>query len=376
MPSWKFSDEYGSQYPALKSSILNLLVFSEHSLEGTKFTGTIDLAASGMALQALSSLTNLTSVAVSGEVADADKELTVKLQSTGNEGLVEGLAKNLPVIGSKLSAASLELETIATTSETEDEGPETDQLTMSVTIAVGSASVTLTALVPMAGGIFTIEGSFDGVKVTLEDVSFLAGKLSGNTDWFPSTELGPYFKEAGLALLGLELTLFLKPKPFSIRVTSISLGIGMVGLAVLDQKLYLNPLGVWTVVTDPLGSPQAVWSVVGGLALCNFDRPGDYQNPDLLLDLSMDLTNFLFSARLENPSDVSINQALKDLLGKDTSIGLPTALTLKEFDLEIGADKKSGSLDSFSADLMLSGGFGIFETVDVEELSLSVEYSA
>lgn len=376
MASWKFTDDYGAQFPALNASVLSLVVFSSHSLDGTKFLGTIDLPSSGRALQALASMASITSIQVSGQVVVDGDKLTVALASFDNTELLAGFAKSIPIIGPRLSAADIAIQTITTKSEDADEGPGTDQLTMSVTIPIGVASVTLTAAVPMAGGSFSIQGTFQGVKITLADVSYLAGKLSGNTNWFPATQLGPYFNEAGLALLGLNLTLFIKLAPFSISISSVSIGIGMVGFALMDQKLYLTPLGVWTVVTDPLESPKANWSIVGGLALCSYNRPGDYEHPDLALDLSTDLTNFLFSAQLENPSHVTINTVLQDLLGQGTSIGLPDKLTLSAFDLEVEADRQSGSLSSFGAGLTLSGGFGIFENVDIQEISMSVDYSA
>ena len=31
MASWKFTSDYSTQYPALQSSILNLLIFSDHT---------------------------------------------------------------------------------------------------------------------------------------------------------------------------------------------------------------------------------------------------------------------------------------------------------------------------------------------------------
>jgi hypothetical protein len=53
MTSWKFTDDYGTQYPALAGSILNLLEFSDYTVTGTSFTGTPDVTATGAALATL-----------------------------------------------------------------------------------------------------------------------------------------------------------------------------------------------------------------------------------------------------------------------------------------------------------------------------------
>lgn len=376
MASWKFTDDYGKQYPALTASVLGLLVFSDHSIDGEKFSGTIDFGATGAALGTLGKLAGLSSLAVSGTVTNANDTLTVKFASQGSS-FQEGLAKTIPILGPKLSAASLAVNTIAKTSENADEGPGTDKFAISITIPIGSASITLTSSVPMFGGTFAVDGTFTGVAITLEDVAYLTGKLSDGTSWFPGSQLGPYYsKGAALSLLGVEVMLGVTLSPFAVNVLTVGIGIGLVGFALLDQKLYLSPLGVWALVTDPVNSPQVAWSIVGSLALCSYERPGDYQDPDLSLDLAMDLTNRTFSAQLENPSKISINTALQDLLGKGTSIVLPSELTLEAFDLEIAANKQSGSLSSFSADLTLSGGFGLLANLDLEEIRMSVAYNA
>ncbi len=51
MAAWKFTDDYGAQYPALTGSILSELVFSAHALNDTDFTGTLDVNATGPALR-------------------------------------------------------------------------------------------------------------------------------------------------------------------------------------------------------------------------------------------------------------------------------------------------------------------------------------
>ena len=377
MAQWKFTDDYGSQYPALAASSLSLLVFSAHSLDGTTFTGTLDVAASGSTLGTVGLLTNLTAIGVAGQVTNTDGTLTVTFASTDNAAFKAGFGGTLPIVGPLIQKAGMSVSTIVTAKETFDDGPQQDDILLSMTIALGSASVDLTSTIPMHGGLFTLEGTFHNVGITLADVSKLMGKLGDGTSWFPSSQLGPYFdKGPALSLLGLQITLFVKLAPLSVQVTSVSAGIGIVGIPLLDQKLYLTPLGVWPTVQDPAGSPQVVWSIVGGLALCSYTRPGNYEQPDLSLELAMDLTSFAVSAELENPNNVSINTVIQDLLGQGTSIGLPTELTVNAMGIEASTDKTTGKLDSFAANVTMSGGFGLFKNLDIEEISIAVAYSA
>jgi hypothetical protein len=377
MPSWKFSDDYGTQYPALQASILGLLVFSDHTLSDDAFTGTLDFAASGAALATLGQISGISSLDVGGKVTNASDTLTVGLKSATTGPMLDGLAATLPILGPKLTAAFVGIDTVATTKDDADQGPLVDDLSLSVRLPIGSISVELTTGVPIHGGVFAIEGTFDNASVGLDDLSFLMGKLGGNTNWFPSEQLKPYLdKGPKLALLGISVTLYVRPDPFAISISSISVGVGLVGIPLLPEKLYMSPLGVWPVVIDPVNNPALNWSIEGSLALCSYTRPGDYDAPDMTLNLSMDLTEYTFSALLDNSNNVSINTALQDLLGQGTSIGLPTELTINAFDLEVQADKESGELSSFSADLTMSGGFGLFENLDLEEISISVAYIA
>jgi len=377
MPSWKFSDDYGTQYPALQASILGLLVFSDHTLSDDAFTGTLDFAASGAVLATLGQISGISSLDVSGKVTNASDTLTVGLQSATTGPMLDGLAATLPILGPKLTAAWVGIDTVATTKDDADQGPLVDDLSLGVRLPIGSISVELTTGVPIHGGVFAIEGTFDNASVGLDDLSFLMGKLGGNTNWFPSDQLKPYLdKGPKLALLGISVTLYVRPDPFAISISSISVGVGLVGIPLLPEKLYMSPLGVWPVVIDPVNDPALNWSIEGSLALCSYTRPGDYDAPDMTLNLSMDLTEYTFSALLDNSNNVSINTALQDLLGQGTSIGLPTELTINAFDIEVQADKESGELSSFSADLTMSGGFGLFENLDLEEISISVAYIA
>ncbi len=377
MASWKFTDDFGAQYPALQSSVLNLLVFSDHTLTGTAFTGTLDVAASGASLATLGQLLNLTAIGVSGQVTNSNDTLTVALASTDAGAFRDGLAASIPLLGKQVTAASMAINTVATTKDTPDTGPQQDDLGLSVTLRVGSASITLTSVVPMHGGLFTIHGTFENVKIGLEDLSFLMGPLGTGDQWFPSKQLGPYYQGGpALSLLGLEITVNVGLSPFTVSVVSVSAGIGITGIDLMSQKLYLNPIGIWAVVEDPGGSASVGWSIEGAIVLCNYARPGDYQHPDFAFDFAMDLTDYSISGQLENPDNLPINTMLQDLLGQGTSVGLSTNLTIDKFDFAAGVDKSTGTLSQFSTDIAMSGGFGLFANLDIEEISISVAYSA
>ena len=374
MAFWKFTDDYGVQYPALQSSVLGLLVFSDHTQTGTSFTGTLDVAASGSALATLAQMLNVASIDVTGQVTNANNRLTVGLTSTEATAFRDGIAASIPLLGKQVTAAHMSVQTVVTTQDTADTGPHTDDLDLSVTVAVGSSSVTLTAGVPMNGGLFIVDGTFENVGIGLQDIQFLMGSLS-NGDWFPATQLGPYARGGpALSLLGISLAVYVTLSPFTVAVSSVSAGIGITGIDLFSQRLYLNPIGVWVLV-DPTG-PTVDWAIEGAIVLCNYARPGDYQHPDFAFDFAMDLTEFTISGQLENPDKLTVNTLLQDLLGAGTSVGLDSNLTIDKFDFSAAADKGAGQLTEFSFDVVMSGGFGLFTQLDIEEISISMEYSA
>src|SRR5262245_29631573 len=157
MATWKFTDDYGTQYPALAGSILNLLVFSDHTITGTTFTGTLDVTATGAALATLGQIVNMTSIAVGGTVTSANNTLTVSLASSDTTAFTAGVAQSIPLIGGSITQnASLTIDTVVTTTDDPDEGPTTDQFNLNVTFAVGSHSVTIVSQVPMNDGFISL----------------------------------------------------------------------------------------------------------------------------------------------------------------------------------------------------------------------------
>jgi hypothetical protein len=376
--SWTFVVDYGSQYPALKSSVLSLLVFSEHSISGTEFAGVLDVTASGAALATMGLLLNVTSIAMKGSVTNADNTLTVSLANTNPQVFIAGISANVPLIASRVTSSGMSVNTVTTTQDDPDEGPKQDDFTLYVTLQLSSAaSVTITTQVPMNGGIFILEGTFSNLGITLADVGFLMGNKSTGDQWFPGKELGPYYqRQPALNLLGITLTLYAALSPFRVSVSAVEVGIGITGIDLYKQRLYLNPIGVWVTVADPLGSAELTWAIEGALALCNYERPGEPEHPDIRYDFAMDLTNFAISGEYERAAGVTINTMLQDLLGSGTDIGLPPKLTLDKFDFEASADKSSGTLTEFSMDIAMSGGFGLLANLDLQEISVSFAYSA
>jgi hypothetical protein len=214
----------------------------------------------------------------------------------------------------------------------------------------------------MNGGLCTVEGTTSGLSISLGDLQFLTA--NAGSDWFPQSQLGTFFSSTALQLLGISVGLSIALSPLSISLTSVELGIGLTGLALDPSRLYLSPLGVYVTIQDPVGVANVVWSIMGTLALCSSTTPGNYQNPDLALDMATDLTDFSVSASLENPSDVTVNAAIVDLLGAKASIGLADSLTVETFDIDL-ALQSDGTPSSF----------GLFESLTAEEIALCIQYT-
>jgi hypothetical protein len=385
MADWKFTDDYGSAYPALQSSFLAGLAFSSHSLNGTAFSGTLDVAASGTVLQTMGVLVGLSQIGVAGTVTNTSGTLTVTLRSTDAEAFKAGVARSIPLIGGSVTqAAWMDVQNVTKTTDTADDGPTTDALDLGVTFAVGSASVTIVSQVPMGNGFFTLSGTFTGVGISLEDLGFLFGTLGTNNQWFPSTQLGPY--SAGspqFGLLSMSLTGYVQMTPtFRISVSDVTVEVGITALPLMPTALYLDPLGVWVTVTDPTGAAAAHWGLEGAVKLCNYATPGPggLSAPDFIFDFQMafpDSTNpgFVISGNLENPSGKSVNVMLQDLMGPSTNIGIADDLTVDTFQFDTVANTSTGTISEFSTSIAMSGEIGIFQSFSLESFSVSVSYS-
>lgn len=391
MADWKFTDDYGQQYPSLKYSVLNLLSFSSHNLNGTSFTGTLDLVSSGVATRILSSLlqlggATLTEIAVAGTVVSDSESITVILDSTENTQLTSALAACIPLVGGSITkAASIRINTVANIADPEGDSPPTDNFTLNITIAIGSATVTIHTTIPMNWGFFFLSGEFSGVSVSLNDLNFLMGSLAGGNAWFPTAALGPYAEgQSSFGLLSLSLVLYFTPSPLSIKVSSLTVVMGISKLPLMPPSLYMDPLAVWITISDPINNAAATWGLEGSVKLLNYANQGvgGLSAPDFVLDLAMRFPssedpNFGFAAYHDNPAAHPVNLVIKDLIGADTNVGISDNIVVNSFELESSADSNSGEITDFSTSIVMSGGFGLFtDVIKIDEMSISLTYSS
>lgn len=374
MANWKFTDKFASTYPGLKSSVLSVLDFSEHTLEDSEFSGTLDLAASNPALAVLEKLIKISKLALKGTVTEKDKTLTIKLAPTDDADITRAVASQLPLIGGKVTRkATLALEVKVSSAK----GLATNSFDLKITIGIDSREATVVTQVPMSPGVFMLQGNFEDFGITLNDLDFLMGKQTPENQWFPSTELGPFDKGSpALELLDLGLALFVETKPdWSIKVISISSSIGLTQLPVIDDRLYLNPLGVTSTISNPKGQTAINWGFMGTLVLCDYEHPGDLDKANFSFKFTLGITDFSISAQYENPDDKPLSKLISDLLGVKTELGLPEELTITKFEFSAQANKASGKIASFSAAVGMSGGFGLLEDLDLDSASISVDYN-
>lgn len=317
MADWKFTDDYGTQYPALTGSMLNLVVFSDHTITGNNFTGTLDVAASGAAMSTIAAIVGLSSIAITGTVTNQNNTLTITLTTPDHAPFISGISSNIPLIGPSVTQdAWMEINTLTATTDNPDEGPQVDAIILNLVLTVGGQPLSLTTQVPMNGGFFIISDDFSNIGITLDDLNFLMGSL-GPGQWFPGTQLGPYYaNQPKLSILSMSLTAMVNLKPFSVHMSAVTVVIGITGIPLMGKALYLNPIAIWVTVTEPVSDPQASWGIEGSIALCNYADQGNYNNPDFAFDFVLGLTDFTISGQLENPSNKSINVMLQDLLGR------------------------------------------------------------
>jgi hypothetical protein len=385
MATWRFTDEYGAKYPALANSILALLAFDTHTLTGTAFTGTLDVAATGAALTTLGQMVGMGTIAVAGTVTDDGSTLTVALRSTDHDAFRDGVAASIPLIGGSVTtAASMAVNTVCTKADTAEDGPTSDAITLFVTLAVGSAQVTITCQVPMNGGFFSLTGDFENVGISLSDLDFLMGSLASGNAWFPTEQLGPYTAGSPqFGLLSMALTGYITTSPsFGISIASVTVMVGISKLPLMPTALYMDPLGVWVTVVNPTGTAVPSWGLEGAVKLCNYANPGPVglSAPDFEFDFAMSFPTpanqvFAVSGALQNPSSKSVNVMLQDLLGPTTDIGLASDLTVDAFDFDGSADLSTGTISDFSTAITMKGQFGIFTQLSVTSFSVSVAYT-
>jgi hypothetical protein len=385
MATWKFTDQYGTTYPALANSILSILVFDitgSSPVNGTAFTGTLDLTATGNAMNVLASLTGLTAIPFTGTVQEANNTLSVSLQSANDDVITKAVSANLPIIGKAVSNTGLSLANVTPASLTAQDEPTSDEIDINVTISIGKGTGTLVAQVPMSDGFFTVAASFQNVGIGLSDLDFLIpnGAFSA---MFPAKELGPYYNSGtALDLLQLGITFYIGHSPLTVLPTSITVVVGIVNIPLYQQALYLDPLGVWVTVTGLNTTPAANWGLLGSLVLCNYNTPGKTDTPDFEFDFEMSFPNpptensFGISGHYQNPLNKPVSLMIQDLMGPGTDTGIANNITIEKFDFYTDADVTTGTITDFGIDIAMSGQFGLFQNFELEEFSISVAYSS
>lgn len=385
MATWKFTDQYGTTYPALANSILSILVFDitgSSPVSGTAFTGTLDLTATGNAMNVLASLTGLTAIPFTGTVQEANNTLSVSLQSANDTAITTAIAANLPLIGKEVTNAGLSIANVTPASLTAQDEPTSDEIDINVSVNIGSGKGTLVAQVPMSDGFFTIAASFTNVGIGLNDLDFLLPN-GGFSSMFPSQELGPYYNNStALDLLQLGATFYIGHSPLTVLPTSVTVVIGIVNIPLYQQALYLDPLGVWISVSGLNATPAATWGLLGSLVLCNYNTPGKTDTPDFEFDFEMSFPNpptentFGISGHFQNPLNKPVSLMIQDLMGPGTDTGIASNITIEKFDFYTDADVGTGTITDFGIDIAMSGQFGLFQNFELEEFSISVAYSS
>lgn len=388
MSNWKFTDQYGSTYPALANSILSILVFDVSGtspVTGTAFSANLDLTATGTAMNVLAKLTGVTTIAMTGTVTTDNNTLSVNLQASDTTALTTALAACIPIIGGQiLKSTGISIVTVTSTTQTSDDDPTTDEIDLSMTIALGSGTGTLTTQIPMSDGFFHISASFTNFGIGLSDLNFLVPGSNDFSSCFPATQLGPYYNpQTKLELLSMGVTLYVSTTPsLSVVVSGVDISIGITNIPIYQKALYLNPLAVWVSVANVNTTPTPTWGLEGNFVLCNYNRPGDTANPDFSFDLQMGFPNpptepnFSLSGNFDNPYNQPVSQIVSDLMGQATDLGLGNTITLQKFDFYTAANVTTGTISDFEVEIAMSGQFGIFENFSLESFSLSVAYSA
>ncbi len=390
MATWKFTDQFGATYPALANSILNLLVFDitgTSPINGTAFSASLDLTATGNAMNVLASLTGMTTIPFTGIVQTANNTLSVAIQSSNDTALTSAIAGIIPIIGGQLCKnVSLTINNVTPASLTSAEDPTVDEIDINITVAIGSGTGTLIAQIPMSQGFFTVTADFQNVGIGLSDLNFLLPSGSNFSSFFPSTELGPYYKNTpSLDLLKLGVTFYVGITPsLTVMPTSATAVIGITNIPLYQQALYLDPLGVWVTLTG-LGAgstPSASWGLLGSIILCNYNTPGKTDTPDFEFDFEMTFPNpptqptFSIAGNYENPLNKPVSLMIQDLMGASTNTGIPDNITIEKFDFYTDADVTTGTISDFGIDIAMSGQFGLFTNFTLEEFSISVAYSS
>lgn len=393
MANWKFTDQYGAAFPALANSILNTLIFDvpegASPVTGTSFSAPLDLAATGTAMNVLTTLLGLKTIPMGGTVTTDDETLTISLQSSDGAEITAALAKCIPVVGGNvMQDAGITIDNVTPASLSADESPTTDTFELNAEILIAGKTVLLTAQVPMAEGIFTLKAEPVGFSVTLSDLNFLIIGPAFSTlfpDTLPASWYSPGSTSLQLLTIGISFYVQIKPK-LSVTVSTLLIGIGITNIPLYQNALLINPLAVWLSIATPTSSPQVEWALSADAQLYHYGQQTlpPTGNPDFTFDMQLQLPgaedqNFSVSGNYDNPFNLPVSTIIADFMnnaGFDTGIG--TQITLNAFSFSTTADKATGTISSFNMNIEMSSPVGLFAApgFGVQDFSISVDYSS
>ena len=380
MANWKFTDQYEEQFPALGASVLSNLVFSDHSVDGNKFTGTLDLKETGPMLSLTSEIFGLQQISFTGTIDITSTQFTLNLQSAELPAF-----KALPVIGDHIKSTTILIQTSTTPAE---DIPDQDEFRMEMDVQFNDQiSGKFITDVPRAYGSFLINAYFENLGIGLNDLDFLLPEGSKFATYFPSDN--PFVKSVTggstqLSLLGIDLTLFISNKrSLKVSVSSLGVSVGIVNIPVYKNALFLNPLSVSVYFYDLPSLSDTLWSISGTLALYPPAAQTLPPVPPADFEFAVGMTlpvagqSFSISGKFDNPNQLPVSAMLVDMFGKETTIGAEADnIIISEFDFGASAASEGGGIGSFYVDITLDSQFGIFQSqhFDVKEFKLSVNY--
>lgn len=383
MANWKFTDDYGTQFPGLINSVLDILVFSDHTISGTSFTGTLDFAATGNCLTLFGQLLNVTSLNLSGTLSTDSSTFSLSLQSSGTLS-----AQGIPVIGNYIKSVGVSLNN---TTAAADDSPTDDEFDLNLAITSGSISGTFVMQIPLTFGSFSMSAVFENVGVSLSDLDFLLPSGNSVSTYFPSNN--PFIQSiytlgtTPLYLLEIDLMLYAAQKDNSLSISVISLGIelGLINIPIYNNALLLNPLAVYLNFNNWPNMSSTSWSIYGTLALYPYTAQTNppTAEPDFSLNVGMSIpigtTPFSICGTFDNPDNQPVSRLLQDLFGAGYSIGAAADnIILAGFDVKAAASPTGGAISSFSMDVELESAFGLFATpgFGIKEFAVSFSYSS
>lgn len=393
MANWKFTDQYGTIYPALANSILATLVFDvpqgSSPVSGTTFSASLDLGATGTVMKVLTRLLGLSSIPMNGTVTATAESLSVDLQPVDNTAITAALAKCIPIVGGQImQSASLSIQNLTDAALTVDDDPTTDEFDIDVKISIAGKTAELSAQVPMGDGLFSLSADLTGFSVNFSDLNFLinGGPFSA---LFPTTLPKSWFTSGStqLTLNTLGFSLMVNTSSgLSVTVSTLSVVLGIGNIPLYKNALFLNPLGVSLVINSPTNKPTVSWSLTAAAMLYRY---GQQTNPpsspaDFTFNMDLDVpgagdTTINISGDLENPDSLSVATMIADFMNDSGfNTGISSQITIDAFAFDTTADTSTGTITSFSFNAGMSSPVGIFAAAGfgIKDFSIAIDYSS